>query len=37
MPAARHLPRLWLFFTGAIVVSFCVHEIGHCDVAWWGG
>jgi hypothetical protein len=27
----------WLFFTGAIVASLFVHEIGHCAVAWLHG
>ena len=37
MSAARH-PRIpWLIFAGAIVLSFLVHEIGHCAVAWVHG
>jgi hypothetical protein len=27
----------WLFFVAAIVVSFFVHELGHCSVAWLHG
>ncbi len=29
--------RLWLVFAAAIVLSFFVHEIGHCLVAWVHG
>jgi hypothetical protein len=27
----------WLVFVAAIVASFCVHELGHCAVAWLHG
>jgi hypothetical protein len=33
----RYSPILWLFFVAAIVVSFFVHELGHCAVAWLHG
>ncbi len=39
-PAAsvQRLPRrLWFLYAGAIVLSFFVHEIGHCIVAWLYG
>ena len=33
----RHSLMPWLFFVAAIVVSFFVHELGHCSVAWLHG
>ena len=36
-PARVPLPRLWFVFVGALVASFCIHEIGHCAVAWVHG
>jgi hypothetical protein len=38
-PALSRLPslRLWFLFVGALVASFCIHEIGHCAVAWFHG
>lgn len=33
----RHSLRPWLIFVAAIVVSFFVHELGHCGVAWLHG
>ncbi len=36
-PVERLPRRLWLVFTAAIVLSFFVHEVGHCLVAWVHG
>ena len=29
--------RFWCVFAGAIVLSFFIHEVGHCLVAWCHG
>jgi hypothetical protein len=36
-PAAQHSIRLWVLFLAAIVLSFFVHELGHCAVSWIHG
>ncbi len=36
-PAVRPPARAWFFFIGAILVSFLLHELGHCVVAWLHG
>jgi hypothetical protein len=33
----QHLLRLWCLFVAAIVLSFFVHELGHCAVSWVHG
>jgi hypothetical protein len=36
-PGVIHHVIPWLLFVAAIVVSFFVHELGHCAVAWLHG